>query len=142
MAVSSAPATRASRPSSNVAATPSLTTQRRTDAMSQVEAYLEAFETRAPKADARRAAIRRFGELGFPTRRQETWRFTNLRPLEQRFFPPAADVPVSSEISLPERARLDVPSWRFVLVNGAFAPLLSDLANLPAGTTLESGGGG
>jgi Fe-S cluster assembly protein SufD len=42
--------------------------------------------------------------------------------------------------TLPERARLGAPSWRVVLVNGIFAPQLSDLADLPAGLSLQSGG--
>jgi Fe-S cluster assembly protein SufD len=49
--------------------------------------YLEAFRARggaiepAWLAERRKAAAARFAELGFPTRRQELWRFTNLTPL-------------------------------------------------------------
>ncbi|HZS83036.1 MAG TPA: Fe-S cluster assembly protein SufD [Stellaceae bacterium] len=100
--------------------------------------YIEAFQKQRAKSReaARRAAIARFGELGLPTRRAENWRFTNLRPLEQRLFPPApaGTVPAAT---LPPLYRLGVPSHRFVLVNGRFAPALSDMGDLPLGVSLR-----
>ena len=56
--------------------------------------YLEAFRARGGSgepawlAERRRVAAERFEELGFPTRRQEQWRFTNLAPLTRSAFPP------------------------------------------------------
>ncbi|HYM03781.1 MAG TPA: hypothetical protein VET85_12600, partial [Stellaceae bacterium] len=56
--------------------------------------YLDAYRS-LPRADEprwlvarREAALARFGELGFPTRRLEPWRFTDLRPLQRSVFPP------------------------------------------------------
>src|SRR5579864_2966472 len=50
--------------------------------------YLEAFRSRKGNADEpdwlwdrRAAALDQFAALGFPTRREEPWRFTNLTPL-------------------------------------------------------------
>ncbi|MGE5200796.1 MAG: Fe-S cluster assembly protein SufD [Acidobacteriota bacterium] len=56
--------------------------------------YLEAFRARGGAAEPawlagrRKAAATRFAELGFPTRRQEQWRFTNLTPLTRGTFLP------------------------------------------------------
>lgn len=56
--------------------------------------YVEAFRARGGSgeplwlAERRRMAAARFEELGFPTRRQEQWRFTNLAPLTRSAFPP------------------------------------------------------
>ena len=41
----------------------------------------------------RRAALERFLAAGFPTQRQEDWKYTNLRRLEARTFAPAASAP-------------------------------------------------
>lgn len=51
----------------------------------------ERFERAAPGTPRwlqalRRSAIRRFGELGFPTTRQEEWRHTNVAPLAKAAF--------------------------------------------------------
>jgi len=93
-------------------------------------------------AAQRYAALDRFGELGFPTRRQEAWRFTNLRALERAPLVPAADAGAASEIVLDaatlEPWRLDAPSHRLVLVDGRFAPGLSAIGPLPEGAWLAS----
>jgi Fe-S cluster assembly protein SufD len=58
--------------------------------------YLEAFRTQEGSAgepdwllDRRAAALKQFAALGFPTRQQEPWRFTNLTPIARAVFPPA-----------------------------------------------------
>jgi Fe-S cluster assembly protein SufD len=72
--------------------------------------YLDAFRARPrekeknlpPWVTARReASLARFAELGFPTRRQEAWRFTNLAALQRAAFPPApALVPMRYRLAL------------------------------------------
>ncbi len=107
--------------------------------------YFDAFRAR-PEAEEpdwlaarREAALDRFGELGFPTRRQEAWRFTSLRPLQGANFGPAP-----SSVTVVHQAldpyRLKGPGHRLilVLVNGRFAPGLSTLGELPAGAWLAS----
>jgi len=42
--------------------------------------------------DLREAALRRFNELGFPTTRDEEWRFTNVAPIARSNFPVASVV--------------------------------------------------
>ncbi|MEZ5332178.1 MAG: Fe-S cluster assembly protein SufD [Thermoanaerobaculia bacterium] len=67
----------------------------------------------------RREAIERFGELGYPTTRQEEWRFTNVAPGQDglRARAPAAAVEPAA-IARYEYAECS----QIVLVNGRFAP--------------------
>ena len=62
-----------------------------------IESYLERFEafSRNGGADApqwarslRMSGIARFGELGFPTTRNEDWHFTSVAPIADREFAP------------------------------------------------------
>lgn len=75
----------------------------------------------------RREAFARFEAMGWPTRQQEAWRFTDLGALRQIAFQRPADVPVEAG-ALPV---LEVPAHRLVFVNGRFAPGLSRLRELP-----------
>ncbi len=103
----------------------------------------------------RRAAIQRFAVLGFPTTRQEEWRFTNLAPLARASFEraapavspegnPAAKTPAPAP---PRLTPLDVAPWAFeaaarlVFVDGRFTPELSSLdggsSSLPPGALVD-----
>jgi Fe-S cluster assembly protein SufD len=105
--------------------------------------YLEAFETLVTKrrereparlVGLRKAAIERFGDLGFPTTRLEEWRFTNVAPIARTAFdltPSAAGV---SESDL-EEFRYE-GTLQLVLVNGRFVPELSRLEGLPEGVVV------
>ena len=103
----------------------------------ETAAYRAAFDA-APGAllvPQRRAALARFEELGFPTRRDEAWRFTDLRPL-QAAFPPAAKTPAGeADIA---RYFFAGETHRLVFVNGRFAPALSKIGALPQGAVLGS----
>jgi Fe-S cluster assembly protein SufD len=100
----------------------------------------------APALDElRRAAIERFAILGFPTTRQEEWRFTNLAPLARTVFQrperpaPGADGP--RRISPADLApwTFDGVAARLVFVDGRLAPELSTPPNspLPPGTVVD-----
>jgi len=82
-------------------------------------------------AEARRTAIARFTELGFPTARQETWRFTSVAPIVDRTTVPAGDGLASVGGDVLRRLTLDGASALAVFVNGRFAPQLSALSTLP-----------
>src|SRR5262249_48181532 len=71
----------------------------------------------------------RFAELGFPSRRSESWRYLDLRPLEAHPMLPAA---MGQPIGLPDGLALAASAARIVLVDGRFAPELSRL-DLPDG---------
>jgi len=81
--------------------------------------------------DLRTQAAAYLQEETIPTNKNEEWRFTNLSPLlEQTFAAPSQQLPPVSidDLAIPEAAQS-----RLVFVNGIYAPLLSSLANLPAG---------
>lgn len=104
------------------------------------ERYRAAFDERwrgndAPNdalIDLRRAALERFAAAGFPTQRQEDWKYTNLRRLEARTFAPATPAAVGA----------NDPRWianagtRIVLVNGHCMPGLSTIEPQLPGMTL------
>ncbi|MEE3624047.1 Fe-S cluster assembly protein SufD [Nitrospirillum sp. BR 11752] len=86
----------------------------------------------------RRAEMDRFALLGFPTRRQEAWRFTDLEPLTT-----AAPLPRVAANDLPSPASLapwllPAATHRLVLANGRVAPSLSAGPALPDGVWLAS----
>jgi len=89
--------------------------------------------------EIRHSAISRFTELGFPTTRDEAWRFTNVGPMATIPFRSAtADRLNGGRFDTLE----DVPfpaltACRLVFVNGRYAPELSR-GQLPAGGTLGS----
>lgn len=100
----------------------------------EAQPYIDAFDRGAGAVEPdwlvrdRRRGLSRFAELGFPSRKSESWRYLDLRPLEKQPLLPAyaARQPDEADLrerltalSLPERAR------RLVLVDGRFAPGLS-----------------
>jgi Fe-S cluster assembly protein SufD len=111
--------------------------------------YLDAFRPDAGEpswlADARRAALTSFGERGFPTRREEPWRFTSLRPLADKFFPPQKSAPqpgASADVATALRqygmAESGGAAHRIVFLNGRYSELHSRTGELPKGAWLAS----
>jgi Fe-S cluster assembly protein SufD len=86
----------------------------------------------------RKAAIHRFAELGFPTTKNEEWKYTNVSPIARTAFQPA---PVAckeagdvSPQSLPLGGTTrDLNCVQLVFVDGAYAAGLSSTATLQAG---------
>lgn len=92
-------------------------------------AWLRGIRSRAASA---------FSRMGFPTTRDEDWRFTNVAPIAEGRFEPADP---SFEALPADRDRLLVAGIAgpvFVFVDGRFAPRLSRLEGLPAGVALRS----
>lgn len=94
------------------------------------------FERRANRTSApepswvlplRRAGINRFSEIGYPTIRDEDWRFTNVAPIAKLPFQTAASPgPKSVTVEQIRTAPFGtLPGPRLVFVNGYFAPALS-----------------
>lgn len=90
-------------------------------------------------AARREQAFARFADAGLPHRRVEEWRYTDLRRLMREMAPLAA-VPARKLDKAPEAAGLlaAVECRKLYVVDGVFAPHLSDLADLEAGLTLLS----
>jgi Fe-S cluster assembly protein SufD len=105
----------------------------------ELDVYREAFERfrreLAPAEPAwlrelRESASQRFGELGFPSAREEEWRFTSVAPIARATF----SRPEPRPLGPPELARLTELGFsgalegpRAVFVNGRFAPEHSSL---------------
>ncbi len=74
--------------------------------------------------------------MGFPTTRQEEWRFTNVAPIADSKFPLAQGAPQHAASLVNSVA---VPgSVRLAIINGQFAAGLSDLGALPKGLRIAS----
>ena len=88
-------------------------------------------------AETRQAAIERFAERGFPTTRQEAWRFTSLKPILRHGFVLAT--PNAGRITAAdlEIHRIDPSIPVVVLVNGRFAPELTRVPDIE-GVTVAS----
>jgi Fe-S cluster assembly protein SufD len=86
---------------------------------------------------SRRASLDRFGELGFPTTRDEAWKYTNVATIEKR---PFRHVPASLDgASAAKVNELVLTGSRLlVFVNGRYAPGLSRIGALPAGALIGS----
>jgi len=85
-----------------------------------------------PVADARAEAFEAYERTGLPHRRIEEWKYTDLRALMRDVLPAAAK-PDASALSRAKAAlaqEVIEGAARLVLVDGAFAPELSDLAPL------------
>ncbi len=90
--------------------------------------YQAAVETRLANepdwlADLRRQALERFANKGFPSPREEEWKYTNVSPIERKRFPLAPAPGVVDEQWI-EQQRLP-GCWHLVLIDGFFAPHLS-----------------
>ena len=84
---------------------------------------------------ARAAAFERFAELGFPTQRDEDWKYTSVAGIDKRSFRLA---PASSDgVSADQVATLALgDSHLLVFVNGRHAPALSRPGRLPSGAEM------
>ena len=89
--------------------------------------------------EIREAAIARFAELGFPSMKQEEWRFTSIAPIAQTAFA-FGHRRAGGAVSAPQVATLGGTSRsaRIVFVDGTFAPELSTLDRLPVGVRAGS----
>jgi Fe-S cluster assembly protein SufD len=111
------------------------------------EAFLQDFEAQSGTATAeapewlesiRRTAMERFAATGFPTSRDEEWRFTPVGPIAQTPWRPALGSTVVS------REQLDPfvfghPEWTtLVFLNGAFNEALSSVGVLSPGLRVGS----
>jgi Fe-S cluster assembly protein SufD len=86
---------------------------------------------------AREAAFARFLERGFPTTRDEDWRFTNVAPIAKTAFERAAAAAAPAAL---EGFRLNgAASAEIVVANGRVVPSESALGALPRGVTLKTG---
>jgi len=105
------------------------------------ERYRALFDAQTLPAGAlgawRSAALEHFLATGFPTQREEAWKYTNLRRLEARGFG-RSDTPAAphSSTALDESGWIAAAGIRTVLLNGRWAPQLSGTSPQPPGVTV------
>jgi Fe-S cluster assembly protein SufD len=83
--------------------------------------------------DLRREGLDRFKTLGFPSLKEEEWRFTRTRPIAEVDFRPAGDTRAVDATTIVSRTFDDAACRRLVLVNGRFVPALSRGKDVPRG---------
>ena len=87
----------------------------------------------------RRAAADRFGATGFPTAKDEEWRFTPVGPIAHTRWRPAPSVPATVPADRLTPFSFGHPEWTtLVFVNGAYSDALSRIADLPRGVRVGS----
>ena len=109
------------------------------------ESYVSSFEAfrRAPEAGpdwlraGREAAFARFLDRGFPTTREEEWRFTNVSPVANTSFERAQPVTISRDALAPLTFAA-AAAVEIVVVNGRLSRALSSIDTLPTGVTFRS----
>ncbi len=90
---------------------------------------------------ARAMAIERFADGGFPTTRDEEWKYTSLSRLEERSFRALPDGTPDGEAPPGLAAGLafeGLPGHLVVFVDGRHSPALSHVGRLPAGVFVGS----
>ncbi len=110
--------------------------------------YLDAFSafgTRAQRQPEwlrgmRERAFARFCEVGFPTTKDEDWRFTNVNAIAQTSFELAREPQQSAGAYSDALKPYRIPgaACQLVFVNGRFAPALSEFGSLPEGLRVAS----
>lgn len=78
----------------------------------------------------RESAMDRFELLGFPTVKDEEWKYTNLAPVAKESFQPAFDQTTFSKAEADGFSYPETRSTHIVLVNGVFRKDLSELSEL------------
>ncbi len=88
--------------------------------------------------ERRTSALTRFAAAGFPTRKQEAWRYTSLdKLLAQPFAVPSEPVYRISNKSISSLGTTDVEVLRLVFCDGHLVEPLSDINDLPDGVVVS-----
>jgi Fe-S cluster assembly protein SufD len=102
-----------------------------------VTAVAERVSAPAWLATLRAQGAERFAATGYPTSKDEDWRFTPVAPISRAQFAPSAPATVTAAALAP--FIFGQAEWpRLVFVNGRFDASLSSVTALPAGMTVSS----
>jgi Fe-S cluster assembly protein SufD len=108
--------------------------------LSQFDAFEKTLngESKSELHTIRREAIDRFHSIGFPTTRNEEWRFTNIAAIAKSDFTPVLRS-APSEVTRAEVEKFSLDTRHLlVFVNGHFAPDCSNVAQVPPGVVCGS----
>src|SRR5882757_550727 len=91
-------------------------------------------------AEARREAFEAYDRTGLPNRRIEDWKYTDLRALMREVLPlaPAPDAAALTKAAAAIKLQGVKGARRLVLVDGVFAPKLSELSGLENGLAIRT----
>jgi Fe-S cluster assembly protein SufD len=91
-------------------------------------------------APVRKAGLASFADQGFPTLKDEDWRFTNVAPIAKLNFQLAGQVAVNGAESkvLTDSVFSELPGHRLVFVNGFFCAKLSSIKPVSGGVRIEN----
>jgi Fe-S cluster assembly protein SufD len=89
--------------------------------------------------ERRRQAMTRFSELGFPTTRDEAWRYTSLAPITGAGLGPVNGAPSSTSSVIPAIGPfVSADITRIVFIDGEFRPEHSQIGAMPEGAWVTS----
>ena len=88
--------------------------------------------------ELREQGIERFADLGFPSTRDEHWRYTSVAPIAAQRLRVALPAPVPAPEALAPFLFPGLDAHRLVFVNGRYAAELSAPGSLPDGVHLDS----
>lgn len=87
----------------------------------------------------REDALERFAARGYPSQRDEAWKYTNVGPIVRKGYAPVvADESSASAADIAPWLLSGADTLRLVFVDGRLAGALSSLAALPAGAVIGS----
>ena len=107
-------------------------------AVEPVEAFTKLEQNGAAMMPLRKAGLARFAESGYPTLRDEDWRFTNVKPIAELPFRPTID-PLGQELGQEQLGNVtfgQLGADRLVFVDGHFNAALSQIDDQPSGVTV------
>jgi Fe-S cluster assembly protein SufD len=105
--------------------------------MAAFESFSREFGAPSWLADLRTSGAAHFTELGFPTRKQEEWIFTNTRPIADLPFLPAT-TGRSRSIEMDHFTFEGLTGPRLVFIDGHLSHALSEIPDLPPGVVVEN----
>jgi len=86
----------------------------------------------------RAEALMAFSAHGFPSPREEEWRYTNVSGIEKKLFSPSLSLTAGDLDSEWLKSYQLEDTWSVVLLNGHFSAELSNLTDLPATVSVMS----
>ncbi len=86
----------------------------------------------------RQDALQKFSAQGFPSPREEEWRYTNVSGIEKKLYSPSAKVTTDDVDAEWLKAQQLDDAWVLVLINGHFSAEFSVLDGLPETVSVMS----
>lgn len=107
----------------------------------ELSVYQAAYATHIQPLDDGASALRqrgleRFLSVGFPTRRDEAWKYVDLRPVTRTAFALAQQTPAALAAVDVSGYALAQEGYRLVFIDGQFSPAQSTLSELPDGVSI------